>query len=995
MTCIHRYQVCDIHKDCLYGDDEILATCASMPDGARCDFEQGFCGWLNSIHDDFEWTRHNGSTPTPETGPTTDHTLKNHLGHYLYIEATDSAMFSKAILKSVAFSAPPPDTYDPASMFFESCQFRFYYHMFGVHTGSLRVDVHERNTERLLFIASGENENSWKFVSVPLPKIERSYTVNIKAIRGVRFRGDIAIDDLSLSPECFGKDTLGKNNSILFYEDLSLIPLEYRFSTCEAEGMFGPTQEQCDSAYSNVTVSVVSEEALKGIQLWTVPNTGLYSIMAYGASGGRGANNPAFGLGAVVYAHFNFTRGDIIHLLIGQEGQSSCSMGDPENNCEDSVSTSVLSGGGGGGGGATYVFTINLDTSKSPAQVPLLVAAGGGGGSALQGWKASMQKIGANGFYIATDDIVLSPSFAVRAGNGWSNGTIHTGRSLLKGGTGGVGCTLGNSQFAVGGFGGGAGACMGGGNGGGLCGRSSTGNDQPSDGVGGWSFVSRDAINAVNMLDHNKGHGRVTITYLTPVECLCPDQPSPLNMQDLLKLSLDVAAGCQYLEENHFIHRALGQGAFGEVYQGLLSNLPGEQPDMPVAVKTLPELSTDQAEMDFLMEALIMCKFDHANIVRFIGVCFEKHPRFIILELLNGGDLKYFLRESRPKAVRADYYRKGGKAMLPVKWMPPEAFLDGMFTCKTDVWSFGVLLWEVFSLGYMPYPGRGNQEVMQLVTNGGRLEAPSGCPASIYAIMKLCWAGNPDARPRFTEIIKQINACIQDPEVIYTALPVFHRAPSVERENSLVRPSESDRNCLQVHQALSHGAAGSRPGTNAIGEPHAAGSSKVDEFELKQSYGPSSGELSVLLPADAPAGVFDENAFHSLPSPAKTQLQKTLSGSSRSGAYSSLPTCEPTDDGDTSDNLYQNPRYYQRNNSTASAELAAMHDEAEAHDGIAAAQNDHGDGEPDAEYVAAAAEAPLLSKTDDSAISQAGAATQYQNVDCQKSNGYAATHLLA
>lgn len=60
---------------------------------------------------------------------------------------------------------------------------------------------------------------------------------------------------------------------------------------------------------------------------------------------------------------------------------------------------------------------------------------------------------------------------------------------------------------------------------------------------------------------------------------------------------------------------------------------------------------------------------------------------------------------------RQDYYRKGGKAMLPVKWMPPEAFLDGIFTVKTDVWSFGVLMWEIFSLGYMPYPGRNNQEV--------------------------------------------------------------------------------------------------------------------------------------------------------------------------------------------------------------------------------------------------------------------------------------------
>lgn len=68
-------------------------------------------------------------------------------------------------------------------------------------------------------------------------------------------------------------------------------------------------------------------------------------------------------------------------------------------------------------------------------------------------------------------------------------------------------------------------------------------------------------------------------------------------------------------------------------------------------LQTLPELSTNQAETDFLMEALIMSKFNHPNIVHFIGVCFDKHPRFIVIELLAGGDLKNFLRESRPKPV--------------------------------------------------------------------------------------------------------------------------------------------------------------------------------------------------------------------------------------------------------------------------------------------------------------------------------------------------------
>lgn len=72
---------------------------------------------------------------------------------------------------------------------------------------------------------------------------------------------------------------------------------------------------------------------------------------------------------------------------------------------------------------------------------------------------------------------------------------------------------------------------------------------------------------------------------------------------------------------------------------------------MHIFFQTLPELSPNSAETDFLMEALIMSKFNHPNIVHFIGVCFDKHPRFIVIELLAGGDLKTFLRESRPKPV--------------------------------------------------------------------------------------------------------------------------------------------------------------------------------------------------------------------------------------------------------------------------------------------------------------------------------------------------------
>ena len=83
-----------------------------------------------------------------------------------------------------------------------------------------------------------------------------------------------------------------------------------------------------------------------------------------------------------------------------------------------------------------------------------------------------------------------------------------------------------------------------------------------------------------------------------------------------------------------------------------------------------------------------------------------------------------------------------------------------MFFCFHNR-SFGVLLWEVMSLGYMPYPGRGNQEVMQLVTNGGRLEPPTNCPGPMYRIMTQCWHPLPDERPSFTTILERLGYCLQ------------------------------------------------------------------------------------------------------------------------------------------------------------------------------------------------------------------------------------------
>ncbi|XP_075212596.1 anaplastic lymphoma kinase isoform X2 [Lycorma delicatula] len=318
--------------------------------------------------------------------------------------------------------------------------------------------------------------------------------------------------------------------------------------------------------------------------------------------------------------------------------------------------------------------------------------------------------------------------------------------------------------------------------------------------------------------------------------------------------------------DNLRLVKALGQGAFGEVYQGFYKQRENDAVEMPVAVKTLPELSTSQAETDFLMEALIMNKFTHPNIVHCIGVCFDRHPRYLVIELLAGGDLKSFLREERPKIdkptclkmkdliqiaidvakgckymeeqrfihrdiaarncllttkgpgrvvkiadfgmardiYRSDYYKKGGKAMLPIKWMPPEAFLDGLFTSKTDVWSFGVLLWEVMSLGFMPYAGSTNREVMTMVVAGSRLSPPAQCPGPIYGIMNNCWAVDPALRPNFQLILERLGYCLQDPQVVNTPLPVFDTIPTNEAVKDTepnMRPPENE-GPLQVNGYL-------------------------------------------------------------------------------------------------------------------------------------------------------------------------------------------------
>ena len=104
------------------------------------------------------------------------------------------------------------------------------------------------------------------------------------------------------------------------------------------------------------------------------------------------------------------------------------------------------------------------------------------------------------------------------------------------------------------------------------------------------------------------------------------------------------------------------------------------------------------------------------------------------------------------RLIRDDTYTAHPGAKFPIKWTAPEGLAYNRFTTKSDVWAFGILLWEIATYGMSPYPGVELTEVYQLLESGYRMECPPGCPARIYDLMKQCWNWEPNERPSFHDI---------------------------------------------------------------------------------------------------------------------------------------------------------------------------------------------------------------------------------------------------
>ncbi|XP_068088389.1 tyrosine-protein kinase Mer isoform X2 [Hyperolius riggenbachi] len=326
--------------------------------------------------------------------------------------------------------------------------------------------------------------------------------------------------------------------------------------------------------------------------------------------------------------------------------------------------------------------------------------------------------------------------------------------------------------------------------------------------------------------------------------------------------------------------KVLGEGEFGSVMEGELQY--PDNTTQKVAVKTMKLDNFSQREIEeFLSEAACMKDFNHPNVIRLLGVCLEVGPRripkpMVILPFMKYGDLHSFLLSSRigsgpqhvplqtlvkfmidiatgmeylsnknflhrdlaarncmlrddmtvcvadfglsKKIYSGDYYRQGRIAKMPVKWIAMESLADRIYTVKSDVWAFGITMWEIATRGMTPYPGVQNHEIYDYLLQGHRLKQPADCLDELYELMYICWRPDPGDRPTFTDLkdllekfIQRLPPGVDKEDVIYinTSLPeeseLFTQDPElgememdVDSKYVQITPSRSDTTTVTV-----------------------------------------------------------------------------------------------------------------------------------------------------------------------------------------------------
>ncbi|XP_024915930.1 ephrin type-A receptor 2a isoform X3 [Cynoglossus semilaevis] len=266
--------------------------------------------------------------------------------------------------------------------------------------------------------------------------------------------------------------------------------------------------------------------------------------------------------------------------------------------------------------------------------------------------------------------------------------------------------------------------------------------------------------------------------------------------------------------------KVIGVGEFGEVFWGVMKT--PARGEVAVAIKTLKLGYSEKQRQDFLSEASIMGQFSHPNIIRLEGVVTKFKHAMIVTEYMENGALDTYLKDRdgeipsyqlvgmlrgiaagmkylsdmnyvhRDLAARnvlvnssleckvsdfglsrvleddaeGTYTTRGGK--IPIRWTAPEAIAYRKFTSASDVWSFGIVMWEVMAFGERPYWDMSNHEVMKSINEGFRLPAPMDCPSTIYQLMLQCWLHDRSKRPRFSDIVNILDKLLRSPESLKT-----------------------------------------------------------------------------------------------------------------------------------------------------------------------------------------------------------------------------------
>ncbi|XP_070560488.1 ephrin type-B receptor 1-B-like [Ptychodera flava] len=291
------------------------------------------------------------------------------------------------------------------------------------------------------------------------------------------------------------------------------------------------------------------------------------------------------------------------------------------------------------------------------------------------------------------------------------------------------------------------------------------------------------------------------------------------------------------------IEEVIGGGEFGDVCRGQL-RIPRKDAKV-VAVKTLKPGASAKDKHDFLTEASIMGQFDDPNVVKLEGVITKSRPILIIIEFMENGSLDTFLRNNdgkftviqlvgmlrgiasgmrylsdmnyvhRDLAARnilinsrlvckvADfglsrvkeegaYETKGGK--IPIRWTAPEAIGYKKFTSASDVWSYGIVMWEVMSYGERPYWNWSNRDVIKSVEKGYRLPPPMDCPQALHQMMLDCWQKERINRPTFSNLVNMLDRLIRNPSTLKNIIKA--------RPCNPLDPNSPDSQCRSVAEWL-------------------------------------------------------------------------------------------------------------------------------------------------------------------------------------------------